>query len=129
MVRLATLSGAGVLIAFLATAAVASGPIVIVYSDRLVPERLVIHRDQLVSWKTPRGQQLFLELDSHPSGHEVVVRAGEVQAYFREPGEHSYTVSDRTGRVPRGTVSIREQDPVRSPFCSPETTGSICFEP
>ena len=129
MVRLAILSGAGALIAILATVAAASGPMVIVYPDRLAPERLVTHRDQLVRWKAPGGQQLFLELDSHPSGHEVVVRAGEVQAYFREPGEHSYTVSDRTGRVLRGTVSIREQDPVRSPFCSPETTGSLCFEP
>ncbi len=62
------------------------------------------------AWRAASGRPLRLELDPHPSGHEVVLRAGEVRAYFRKPSEHWYTVTitNGSGEPLRGTVSVRE---------------------
>jgi len=68
-------------------------PVILVQADRLVPERLEVHLGEVVTWRAAGGRPLRLELDPHPSGHEVVVRAGEVRAYFRKPGEHWYKVT------------------------------------
>ena len=108
-------------------------PVILVQADRLVPERLEVHLGEVVTWRAPGGRPLRLELDPHPSGHEVVVRTGEVRAYFRKPGEHWYkvTIVNGPGKTLRGTVSVREGQ-VREEqllICGSESSGRICIEP
>ena len=108
-------------------------PVILVQADRLVPERLEVHLGEVVTWRAPGGRPLRLELDPHPSGHEVVVRTGEVRAYFRKPGEHWYkvTIVNGPGKTLRGTVSVREGQ-IREEqllICGSESSGRICIEP
>lgn len=116
-----------------ATAQATDEPVVMVYADRLVPERLEVHLGELVTWRAVDGRRLRLELDPHPSGHEVVTRSGEVRAYFRKPGKHWYAVTlpGRAGKVLRGEVSVRQGQPREAPFptCSPESSDRICLQP
>jgi hypothetical protein len=115
------------------TAWSADRPIVLVHPDRIVPARLQVHLGELVTWQAPSGGVLRLELDRHPSSHEVVVRSGRVVAYFRKPGEHWYLVSLEAGgrrKQLRGVVTVSEksaQEP--SIACSPESSNRICVEP
>lgn len=108
-------------------------PVILVQADKLVPERLEVHLGEVVTWRGPDSRALRVELDPHPSGHEVVVRAGEVRAYFRKPGEHWYKVTIVNGprKALRGTVSVREGQNKggQLPSCGPESSGRICFEP
>jgi hypothetical protein len=108
-------------------------PVILVQADKLVPEQLEVHLGEVVTWRATTGGPLRLELDPHPSGHEVVVRAGEVRAYFRKPGEHWYkvTIVDGPGKTLRGTVSVREGQ-IREDqqlICGSESSGRICIEP
>ena len=115
------------------TAWSADAPIVVVHPDRIVPDRLRVHMGELVTWQASRGGALRLELDPHPSGHEVVVRAGRIGAYFLKPGDHWYLVSlekGGRGKSLRGIVTVSEkieQEPLTT--CAPESSGRICFEP
>ena len=115
-----------------ATGAV-DAPVILVEAERLIPERLEVHLGEVVTWRAAGGRVLRLELDPHPSGHEVVVRAGEVRAYFRTPGDHWYTVTiaNGAGKTLRGTVSVREgqirEDPVL--ICGSESSRRICIAP
>ena len=108
-------------------------PVIRVQPGRLVPERLDVHLREVVTWTAVSGRRVRLELDPHPSGHEVVIRAGEVRAYFRKPGVHWYTVTveNGPGTPLRGTVSVREEQDKEEPLliCGPESSGRICFEP
>lgn len=108
-------------------------PVILVQPGRLIPERLEVHVGEVVTWRAAGGRPLRLELDPHPSGHEVVLRAGDVRAYFRKPGEHWYTVTitNGSGRSLRGTVSVREGQLGGEELliCGPESSGRICIEP
>jgi plastocyanin len=108
-------------------------PVILVQAERLVPERLEVHVGEVVTWRAAGGRPLRLELDPHRSGHEVVLRTGEVRTYFRKPGEHWYkvTIVDRPGKALRGTVSVREGQirEERLLICGPESTGRICIAP
>lgn len=108
-------------------------PVIHVQRGRLVPERLEVHLGEVVTWNVEGGRRVRLELDPHPSGHEVVIRAGEVRAYFRKPGAHWYTVTvENWPSSPlRGTVLVGERQEKGEPLliCGPETSGRICFEP
>lgn len=108
-------------------------PVIVVQPDKLVPERIEVHLGEVVTWRTSAGGSIRLELDPHPSGHEVVVRAGEVRAYFRKPGEHWYkvTIVNGPGKMLRGTVAVREgQIGEEQPLiCGSESSGRICIEP
>jgi len=108
-------------------------PIVRVQAGRLVPARLAVHVGEVVTWRAADGQPLRLALDPRPSGHEVVRRPGEVRAYFREPGDHGYTVTigNGSGQSLRGAVSVSGAQIGREPLlsCGPESSGRICFEP
>jgi hypothetical protein len=100
-----------ILLSFTVSPATAiDAPVILVQAERLMPERLEVHLGEVATWRAAGGRSLRLELDPHPSAHEVVVRAGEVRAYFRKPGEHCYTVTilNRPERKLRGTVSVRE---------------------
>lgn len=108
-------------------------PVILVQGERLVPERLEVHVGEVVTWRASGGRPLRLELDPHPSGHEVVVRTGEVRAYFRKPGEHWYKVMivNGPGRTLRGTVLVREGQIKEEQLliCGSESSGRICIEP
>ncbi len=108
-------------------------PVILVQAERLVPERLEVHVGEVVTWRAAGGRPLRLELDPHPSGHEVVVRTGEVRAYFRKPGEHWYkvTIGNGSGKALRGTVSVGEGriGGEQLLICGPESSGRICIEP
>jgi hypothetical protein len=111
----------------------ADAPIVVVHPDRIVPDRIQVHLGELVTWQAPSGGALRLELDPHPSAHEVVVRAGRIAAYFRTPGDHWYRVSLERGarrQQLRGIVVVAEKaEPEPFTTCAPESSGRICFEP
>jgi hypothetical protein len=111
----------------------ADAPIVVVHPDRIVPDRIQVHMGELVTWQAASGGALRLELDPHPAGHEVVVRAGRIGAYFRKPGEHWYLVSlekGGRGKPLRGIVTVSEKTgPEPLTTCAPESSGRICFEP
>ena len=115
------------------TAGATDSPVILVQAERLIPERLEVHLGEVVTWRAAGGRSLRLELDPHPSAHEVVVRAGEVRAYFRKLGEHWYTVTivNGPGKTLRGTVSVRERQSTGVPFpsCGPESSDRICIEP
>lgn len=108
-------------------------PVIVVHTERLIPDRLEVHLGEVVTWRAASGRHFRLELDPHPSGHEVVRRAGEVRAYFRKPGEHWYTITitNGAGKPLRGTVSVREGQSKGEPLliCGPESSGRICIEP
>ena len=117
----------------LSAAGAVDAPVILVQAERLVPERLEVHLGEVVTWRAAGGRPLRLELDPHPSGHEVVVRSGEVRAYFRKPGEHWYKVTtvNGPGKTLRGTVSVREGQ-IREEqqlICGSESSGRICIEP
>jgi len=118
-----TMSGAGAI----------DAPMILVQAGRLIPERLEVHLGEVVTWRAAGGRHFRLELDPHPSGHEVVLRAGEVRAYFRKPGNHWYsvTITNGAGKPLRGIVSVREgQDKGEQLLiCGPESSGRICIEP
>jgi len=123
-----------ILLGFTVSAAGAiDAPVILVQAERLIPERLEVHLGEVVTWRSAGGRSLRLELDPHPSGHEVVVRTGEVRAYFRKPGEHWYKVTIANGpeKSLRGTVSVREgQIGKEQPLiCGSESSGRICIEP
>jgi hypothetical protein len=123
-----------VLVGLAASAAGAiDAPVILVQPGRLNPERLEVHLGEVVIWRAAGGRQFRLELDPHPSGHEVVVRAGEVRAYFRKAGEHWYTltITNGAGKPLRGTVSVREGQNRGEQLiiCGPESSGRICIEP
>jgi hypothetical protein len=115
------------------TAGATDAPVILVQAERLIPERLEVHLGEVVTWRAAGGRSLRLELDPHPSAHEVVVRAGEVRAYFRKPGEHWYTVTILNGprKTLRGKVSVRErQIREEQPLtCGSESSERICIEP
>ncbi len=117
----------------MSAAGAVDAPVILVQAERLVPERLEVHLGEVVTWRAAGGRPLRLELDPHPSGHEVVVRAGEVRAYFRKPGEHWYkvTILNGPGKTLRGTVSVREGQTKGEQLliCGPESSGRICIEP
>lgn len=123
------------MLAALAAAAAwaADAPIVIVQPDRLIPERLEVGLGERVIWREGAGRLFRLEFDPHPSGHEVVVSAGEVRASFRIVGEHPYTVTVQGGarRRLRGLVSVRDGQPEAEQLliCGPNSSVRICFEP
>jgi hypothetical protein len=108
-------------------------PVILVQRGRLVPERLDVHLGEVVTWTAASGRRVRLELDPHPSGHEVVTRAGEVRAFFRKPGVHWYTVTveNGSGEPLRGTVSVHEGQSKGEQLliCEPESSGRICFGP
>lgn len=112
----------------LSAAGAVDAPVIHVQRGRLVPERL-----EVVTWNVEGGRRVRLEMDPHPSGHEVVIRAGEVRAYFRKPGVHWYTVTVEYGPSSplRGTVLVGERQDKGAPLliCGPESSGRICFEP
>ena len=123
-----------ILLGFTVSAAGAvDAPIILVEAERLIPERLEVHPGEVVTWRATGGHPLRLELDPHPSAHEVVVRAGQVRAYFRKPGDHWYTVTlaNGPGKTLRGNVSVREGLIREEQFiiCGPESSGRICIEP
>jgi uncharacterized protein (DUF58 family) len=115
------------------TAGAIDAPVILVQAERLIPERLEVHVGEVVTWRAAGGRPLRLELDRHPSAHEVVVRAGEVRAYFRKLGEHWYTVTilNGPGKTLRGTVSVREgQIREKKPLiCGSKSSDRICIEP
>jgi len=108
-------------------------PVIVVHAGRLTPDRLEVHLGEVVTWRAAGGRHFRLELDPHPSGHEVVRRAGEIRAYFRKPGEHWYTITitNGAGKPLRGTVSVRGGQNKGEPLltCGPESSGRICIEP
>ena len=114
-------------------AGAADAPVIVVDAGRLTPERLQVHVGEVVTWRTRGGRPLRLEMDPHPRGHEVAVRAGEVRAYFRTPGEHTYTVTLKNGpgRPLRGTISVQGREAGEGELltCGPESSGRICIQP
>jgi hypothetical protein len=119
--------------ATVSAAGAVDAPVILVQADRLVPERLEVHLGEVVTWRAAGGRPLRLELDPHPAGHEIMVRAGDVRAYFRKPGEHWYTVMilNGPGKTLRGTVSVREGQAREEQqlLCGSESSGRICIEP
>ena len=121
------------LLSIASVAGAADAPVIVVQGGRLAPQRLQVHVGEVVTWRTEGGRALRLEMDPHPQAHEVAVRAGEVRAYFRKPGEHSYTITVRNGagRPLRGVVSVRDGRAGDSELliCGPESSGRICIQP
>ena len=105
-------------------------PIVEIRDGGLEPTVLVVHVGEIVRWQPPPGESVRIELDGHPTAHEVAERAAELLAIFRKPGDHSYVLTlSSTGRRLRGTVSVRE---ARGPWeqavdCGEGSSDRICF--
>ena len=92
-------------------------PVVSVSRQGILPERLEVHVGELVSWRVSPGQLLRLEFDPHPTAHEVVVRTGQIRAFFRKPGTHWYRIAIQGdgARELRGVVVVRESAPRGKP--------------
>ena len=122
------------LVALVATMAWATDSrLILVHPDRLSPDRIEIHNGETVTWRAASGQELRLEMDAYPAGHEVVERTTEIRATFREPGRHGYAVrlGGHAGAFLRGAVVVFPGDlPAESsPICAPGSSPRICFEP
>ena len=107
-------------------------PIIHVRDGRLEPPALSVHVGEVVRWRSSGGQALRVALDRHPSAHEVAERAGEVNAVFRKPGEHSYVVTVvPTGERLFGRVSVGEahRPSDRQLDCAAGSSDRVCFMP
>ena len=108
-------------------------PVVLISKGGAVPPRLEVHVGEVVSWRAVSGGRLRLELDRHPSAHEVVERHGEVRGVFRKPGEHSYSgrLLDDGDTPFRGVVIVGAgREPLTlPPQCAPESSDRICITP
>lgn len=107
-------------------------PLVTISRDSLTPARLEIDVGDVVRWTARGGERLRIELDPHPDGHEVIERAGSIQAIFLKPGEHGYsgTLAGPGGRVMRGVVVVRDARASEAPAtCGPESSQRVCFAP
>jgi hypothetical protein len=126
-----TIGLVGLLIA--SAAGATDEPVVLVAHERITPARLEVHVGEIVTWRAGNAQVLRLELDPHPSAHEVVMRSGEIRAFFRKPGTHWYSVAVQSDghRTMRGVVMVRQESEPRpgTPFCSRESSEVICVEP
>lgn len=111
----------------------ADEPVVEVSREGIRPQRIEVHVGELVIWRSGKGQILRLELDPHPTAHEVVIRTTEIRAFFRKPGLHSYSivVQGDGPREFRGLVMVREgQGPTEpTPLCAGAAFERICVEP
>ena len=122
-----------VLAAVLATSLVYADdrPVVIVSAQGVTPARLEVHVGEIVSWRSADNRRLRIELDDHPSAHEIVEREGQVRGIFRKTGEHSYVARPGDGlRDSRGLIVVKQssQPPAGFPECAPESSERICFE-
>ena len=107
-------------------------PIIYVREGRLEPAALSVHVGEVVRWRSSGGQALRVELDRHPTAHEVAERAGEINAVFRKPGQHSYVVTIvPTGDRLFGRVSVGEaHGPSDRPLdCAAGSSDRVCFMP
>ncbi len=113
------------------TAAAVDEPVIRVAQDSVVPDRIDVHVGELVRWWGPSGQLLRLELDPHPTAHEIVVRETTIGARFLKSGAHSYSVSVAGSRARRGTVMVLETlEPASlAPVCGPGSSARLCIEP
>jgi plastocyanin len=107
--------------------------VVMISARGIAPPRLAVRVGERVRWVSG-GQQLRLEFDPHENEHEVVTRAGEIQAIFLVPGEHWYEGAvGRNGETTtfQGTVVVREATRSRDalPVCSEDSSYRICFAP
>lgn len=129
VVLLAELGG----IAKVAAARADDRPVVIVTPQGPAPARLDVHVGEIVSWRGPGNERLRIELDDHPSAHEIIERQGEVRGIFRRAGEHTYTARlvGRETVNPAGVINVRAalRPEVGPPVCAPESSYRICFEP
>ena len=116
----------------LAEAHADDAPIVHIRDGRLEPAALSVHVGEVVRWRASGGQALRVELDRHPTAHEIAERAGEINAVFRKPGLHSYVVTIvATGERLVGTVSVGEAHgvPDRLLDCAAGSSDRVCFMP
>ena len=124
-----------------APAHAADRPEIIVMKHELLPAHLNVHLGEQVSWRADGGGRLRIELDDHPTAHEVIERAGVIKAVFLKPGQHSYsgTLLDDGLRSFRGVVIVSENpftgppapspDTGLPPVCTSESSDRICFQP
>ena len=106
-------------------------PVVIISAQGVTPARLEVHVGEIVSWRSAENRRLRIELDDHPSAHEIVEREGQVRGIFRTTGEHSYVARHGDGvRDSRGVIIVRQSSqPTHGfPECAPESSERICFE-
>ena len=106
-------------------------PVVIVSAQGVTPARLEVHVGEIVSWRSADNRRVRLELDDHPSAHEIVEREGQVRGIFRKTGEHSYVARPGDGlRDSRGLIVVKQssQPPAGFLECAPESSERICFE-
>lgn len=106
-------------------------PVVIVSAQGVTPARLEVHVGEIVSWRSADNRRLRIELDDHPSAHEIVEREGQVRGIFRKTGEHSYVARPSDGlRHSRGLIVVKQSSEPSAGFpeCAPESSERICFE-
>jgi hypothetical protein len=121
-------------IAWVASTWAADHQVVVISARGIAPPRLEVRVGERVRWRVAGGQRLRLEFDPHQNEHEIVTRAGEIQAIFLVPGEHWYEgavgLNGETTMF-RGTVVVREATGSRDalPVCSEDSSYRICFAP
>lgn len=130
------IAAVGVALGFAGPVSDATGddrPVVLISRDGVVPRRLEVHVGEVVSWRAVPGGRLRLELDRHPTAHEVVERRDEVHGVFRKPGEHWYVgrlLDDGDTEFSGVIVVGAEREPfMLPPQCSPESSDRICITP
>jgi plastocyanin len=127
------------LLAAIVSALIAAGPafaddapVVRIQDRRLHPPVLEVHVGEVVRWLPAPEETIRIELDPHPTAHEVAERAGDVRAIFLKSGEHSYVVTLlRTSEQLHGTVTVRPPRGAweRSLDCADGGSTRICVMP
>ena len=105
-------------------------PIVDVRNGRLEPKTLSVHVGEVVRWRSP-GQAIRVQLDRHPTAHEVAEGADGINAIFRKPGRHTYVVTIvATGERLVGGVVVGEGHGTDSAKeCTAGSSDRVCFLP